>query len=89
MQGIKENIPIYYFDAFLELPAALKEINTIIENTVARKKFNKNSSIKIKNYLINKNEKKLSKLENFIILTEKEIQLIELFLNNKKTCFKR
>ena len=33
---------------------------------------------------MDKNEKKLSKLEDFIILTEKEIQLIELFLNYKK-----
>ena len=33
---------------------------------------------------MNKNEKKLSKNENEIILTEKEIQLLELFLNNKK-----
>ena len=33
---------------------------------------------------MNKNEKKFSKSENFIILTEKEIQLLELFLNNNK-----
>ena len=33
---------------------------------------------------MNKNEKKLSKLDNFIILTEKEIQLLELFLDNTK-----
>ena len=72
------------FDAYLELPTTLKEINITIENTVAKKKFNKNSSIKIKNYFLNKNEKKLSKLEKFIILTEKEIQLLELFLNNQK-----
>ena len=73
------------FDANLELPTTLKEINTIIENTVAKKKFNKNSSISIKkDYLLNKNEKKLSKSSDFIILTEKEIQLLELFLNSKK-----
>ena len=72
------------FDAFLELPAALKEINAIIEDTIAKKKFNQNSSVEIKNYLLDKNEKKLSKLEKFIILTEKEIQLLDLFLNNKK-----
>ena len=81
--GGKGNIPIHY-DASLELPTTLTEINTIVENTVARKKFNKNSSIQVKNYLMNKNEKKLSKLEDFIILTEKEVQLIELFLNTKK-----
>ena len=31
---------------------------------------------------MNKNEKKLIKNEKFISLTEKEIQLLELFLNN-------
>jgi len=72
------------FNAYLELPTTLKEINAIIENTVAKKKFNKNSSIVIKDYMLNKNEKKLSKSSNFIILTEKEVQLLELFLNSKK-----
>ena len=71
------------YDAYLELPCTLKEINSAVENIVAKIKFNKNSSIKIKNYLLNKNEKKLSKLNDFIILTEKEIQLLELFLNSK------
>ena len=33
---------------------------------------------------MNKNEKKLKKNNIEIILTEKEIQLLELFLNNKK-----
>jgi len=72
------------FDAFLELPTTLKEINSVVESTVAKKRFNKNSSIEVKNYLLNKNEKKLSKLNQFISLTEKEVQLLELFLNNKK-----
>ena len=72
------------FDAFLELPATLKEFNAIIDDTIAKKKFNKNSSIEIKSYYLNKNEKKLSKLENSVILTEKEIQLLDLFLNYKK-----
>ena len=71
-------------DAILELPATLKEINAIVENTVAKKKFNINSSIKIKNYYLNKNEKKLSKSDEFLILTEKEIQLLELFLRRNK-----
>ena len=72
------------YDAFLELPTTLKEINSVVESTVAKKTFNKNSSIEVKNYLLNKNEKKLSKLNKFITLTEKEVQLLELFLNNKK-----
>ena len=72
------------YDAYLELPANLKEINAVVENIFAKSKFSKNSSIKIKNYLLNKNEKKLYKKNDFVILTEKEIQLLELFLNKKK-----
>jgi hypothetical protein len=72
------------YDASLELPATLKEINAIVENTAAKKKFNVNSSIVVKDYLLNKNEKKLYKSEDFIILTEKEIQLLELFLKDNK-----
>tara|TARA_B100001559_G_C16404900_1_gene577522 strand:+ start:448 stop:1053 length:606 start_codon:yes stop_codon:yes gene_type:complete len=69
---------------YLDLPATLKEINFLVENTAAKKKFNKNSSLEIKSYLLDKNEKKLSKQEVFIILTEKEVQLLELFLNSGK-----
>ncbi len=72
------------YDASLELPTTLKEINSIVESTAAKKKFNLNSSIEIKSYLLNKNEKKLFKFDNYIILTEKEVQLLELFLNNSK-----
>ena len=79
--GPRKNI-IGKYDASLELPTSLKEINSTIENTAAKNQFNKNSSIEIKNYVLNKNEKKLSKLDKFIILTEKEVQLLELFLNS-------
>ena len=76
------------YDAYLELPANLKEINAAVENIAARSKFIKNSSIKIKNYLLNKNEKKLYKLNESVTLTEKEIQLLELFLEKKKAISK-
>ena len=80
----KRKDTLYNCDAFLDLPASLREINLIIENTSAKKKFSENSSIEIKSYFLDKNEKKLSKLENFVILTEKEVLLLELFLKNKK-----
>ncbi len=72
------------FEANLELPTSITEINYIIENLSAKKIFNKNSSIRLKNYQLNKNEKKLIKENNFIILTEKEIQLLELLLAQNK-----
>ena len=81
--GTKEDISNKY-DASLVLPTTIKELNAVVESTFAKNKFNKNSSIEVKSYLLNKNEKKLSKLKDFIILTEKEVQLIELFLNNHK-----
>ena len=68
------------FDGILTLPISVFELNKIIENSVARKSFNINSEIKIKEYNLNKNEKKLSKNKNFVSLTEKEIHLLELFL---------
>ena len=70
-------------DAFLKIPTTLREINHIVENHVAKKTFTENSSIRIKKYLLNKNEKKLNYKNDFIVLTEKEIQLLELFLKNK------
>ena len=68
----------------MKIPTTLREINHIVENHVAKKTFTENSSIRIKKYLLNKNEKKLNYKNYFIVLTEKEIQLLELFLNQKK-----
>ena len=68
----------------IRLPARIKDINFIIENSVIKKNFSKNSSIKIKNYILDKNEKKLISEKKYIFLTEKEIQLLELFLSHKK-----
>ncbi len=78
-----EKSPIKY-DGHLLIPTTINEINSTIEKIIAKKKFYSNSSIKVKNYLMDKNQKKLSKERSSIILTEKEIKLIELLLNNSK-----
>ena len=75
--------PEIFADTLL-LPASIKDINNIIENSVAKKSFNKSSSIKIKDYILDKNERKLIKSNIYISLTEKEIQLLELFIKNNK-----
>ena len=72
------------FNFILKLPTSIKEINNLVESSVAKEKFVKNSSIYVKSYSIDKNEKKLFKDDNFIVLTEKEIQLLELFLSTKE-----
>jgi len=73
-----------YFNETISLPIKLSELNSIIENSVIKKNFSKNSSILIKQYKLDKNEKKLIKDKDHILLTEKEIQLLELFLDNKE-----
>ena len=73
-----------YFNDIISLPIKISELNSIIENSVVKKNFSKNSSILVKKYKLDKNEKKLIKDQNYILLTEKEIQLLELFLDNKK-----
>lgn len=70
------------------LPIYIKDLKQIIENLIAKDNYNKNSSIKIKSYILDKNEKRLIKNKNFISLTEKEIQLLELFSNNQNTLSK-
>ena len=85
-----ENNKLYDYDSILNLPTSVNEINSIVEQLSAKKIFNKNSSILIKKeYVLDKNEKKLIKNNNFIILTEKEIQLLELFLSNSKPISKK
>ena len=69
----------------LKIPTSIKEINNVIE-IYCKKNFSKNSSIKLKIYLLNKNEKKLIKENKSIILTEKEIQLLNYF-QIKKTYY--
>ncbi len=76
------------FNEKIKLPISILDLNSIIENSIIKKSFSKNSSIKIKNYFLDKNEKKLIDKENFIFLTEKEIQLLELFITNDRSLSK-
>ena len=85
-----ENNKLIDYDSILTLPTSINEINSIVERLSTKKIFNKNSSISIKKeYVLDKNGKKLIKNNNFIILTEKEVQLLELFLSNSKSISKK
>ena len=71
------------------IPISLLDLKSKILNIVASSKFILNSSVIIKNYILNKNEKKLSKLNSLISLTEREVQLIELLFREKKALSKK
>ena len=77
------------FNNLLFLPMKLETLNKSVDDSVIKKSFSENSSIKIKSYILNKNEKKLSKQDSFILLTEKEIQFLELLLKNKQSVDKK
>ena len=62
----------------LNLPASFDQINKIVVNNIVKSKFKTNSSLKIYNYKLDKNLRRLIKDTVFLELTEKEIELIEL-----------
>ena len=72
------------YDEKINLPVDINELNRKVVELNTKKKFFLNSSIQIKNYILDKNEKKLKKNDLSIVVTEKEIQLIELLFNSKK-----
>ena len=77
------------FDDKIERPISFKNLNNKIVKLVTVNKFNQNSSVDIKKYTLDKNEKKLKNKNNFIDITEKEIQLIELLFNKKEPIQKK
>jgi hypothetical protein len=73
----------------MSFPIKLSDLKSDIVTLITTKQFNQNSSVKIKDYLIDKNEKRLKKSELSITVTEREIELIELLFNEKKPLSKK
>ena len=76
-------------DDTIILPLSLVDIGNKITNLITVKKFNQNSALLIKEYVIDKNERVLKKDNLSITITEREIQLIELLFNEKKPVSKK
>ena len=70
------------------LPASLADFKSKIIKIISSFKFSINSTLKIKKYLLDKNEKKLIRDNAYISITEREVQLIELLFNEKKSLTK-
>jgi DNA-binding response OmpR family regulator len=77
------------YDDKISLPLNFNELKDKIVHLITSYKFNENSSIVIKEYTLDKNEKKLKNENVFIIITEREVQLIELLFNEKKPLTKK
>jgi len=76
-----------YNDKIL-LPTSFTDLTNKITKIITAFKFSINSALKIKKYILDKNEKKLIKDDNYISITEREVQLIELLFNEKKSLTK-
>ena len=74
----------FRYDEKINLPIDINELNKKVVELNMKKKFSLNSSIQVKNYILDKNEKKLKKNDLSIVVTEKEVQLIELLFNSTK-----
>ncbi len=71
----------------LSLPTSFDQINKVVLSNIIKKKFKTNSSLKINNYKLDKNSRRLIKDNVYLELTEKEIELIELL--KKKSFMKK
>ena len=70
------------------LPISLPDLINKIKMIITTYKFLVNSTLKIKKYTLDKNEKKLIKDSIYISITEREVQLIELLFKEKKSLSK-
>ena len=74
----------YHYNDKILLPVSFVDLNSKIVNLITSFEFSINSSLKIKKYVLDKNEKKLTKLNTSVFITEREVQLIELLFKEKK-----
>ena len=70
------------------LPTSIEDLTSKIIKIITTFKFSLNSALKIKQYILDKNEKKLIKDTTYIYITEREATLIELLFNEKKSLTK-
>jgi hypothetical protein len=68
----------------ISFPLNLEDFRSKVVNQITSQKFSANSSIQIKEYFIDKNERRLHRKKISINVTEREIQLIELLFNETK-----
>ena len=79
----------FLFDDQAFLPLNILDLKKKVNNLCSSFKFSKNSSVNIKNYIIDKNLKLMKKDNVSINLTEKEVDLLVLLNDEKKPLNKK
>ena len=79
-----DNYKTFNYNEKILLPISFFELKNRITKILTTFKFSINSNLKIKEYILDKNKKKITKNNISILITEKEVHLIELLFNQKK-----
>ena len=79
-----DNYKTFNYNEKILLPISFFELKNRITKILTAFKFSVNSNLKIKEYILDKNKKKITKNNISILITEKEVHLIELLFNQKK-----
>ena len=72
------------FELIIKLPLNVVKFNQSVVDLCKKYEFNANSQIKIKDYILDKNERILKKNNKNLKITEKEINFIETLNSNKE-----
>ena len=78
-----------YAEIIFKLPLNILEFNKRIVELCKKSEFKRNSLIKIKSYILDKNERTLKKDEKILKITEKEINFICMLENSKSPLSKK
>ena len=81
---IQKKIPIDALSEHITLPIKILNLEKKLVSLIAKTKFKKNSLISLGVYMIDKNERKLKKGDLTLQLSEKEVDFLILFSENKK-----
>ena len=82
--SILKNISSKELDGVLNMPFTIHDFKKKIIAAIAKNEFKRNSLIHLRDYIIDKNERKIKKNNLELQLSEKEINFLVLFSKNKK-----
>jgi hypothetical protein len=77
------NIPLNILNDELKIPFTIFDFEKKIISAIAKNEFKKNSLINLKGYIIDKNERKIKKNNLELKLSEKEVDFLIVFSENK------
>ena len=72
------------FDVIMKLPLNITQFNRAVIDLSQKYKFDQNSIVKVKDYILDKNTRFLKRNKNSVKITEKEMYFIEKLKNSSK-----